>query len=151
MFFFSLRRTFLAVARVLGGISRSLRLLLAGNGALRALAGASVGLGALSADRQALAVTAALVGADLDLATDVGLDLATEVTLDLEVGLDLVAELDQLGVPELVDPKVRVDAGGGEELLGAGSADAEDVGEGDLDALVAREVHTNEACHVLVP
>src|SRR6195952_4194390 len=37
-FFFSLRRTFLAAARVLGGISKSLRLLLAGNGALRALA-----------------------------------------------------------------------------------------------------------------
>src|SRR4051795_1564061 len=148
MFFFSLRRTFLAVARVLGGISRSLRLLLAGNGALGALAGASVGLGALTADRQALAVTAALVGADLDLAADVGLDLATEVTLDLEVALDLVAELDQLGVAQLVDARVRVDPGRGQHLLGAGSADAEDVGECDLDALVAREVHTNEACHV---
>src|SRR4051794_25062513 len=149
-FFFSLRRTFLA-ARVLGGISRSLRLLLAGNGALGALAGASVGLGALTADRQALAVTAALVGADLDLAADVGLDLATEVTLDLEVALDLVAELDQLGVAQLVDAGVRVDPGRGQHLLGAGSADAEDVGECDLDALVAREVHTNEACHVGLP
>src|SRR3954454_17819295 len=147
MFFFSLRRTFLAVARVLGGISRSLRLLLAGNGALRTLAGASVGLGALTADRQALAVTAALVGADLDLAADVGLDLATEVTLDLEVGFDLVAELDQLRVAQLVDAGVRVDPGRGQHVLGAGSADAEDVGECDLDALVAREVHTNEACH----
>src|SRR4051812_4394566 len=102
MFFFSLRRTFLAVARVLGGISRSLRLLLAGNGALRALAGASVGLGPLPAARQALAVTAPLVAADLDLATNVGLDLAAEVTLDLVLGLDRVAELDQLGVAELV-------------------------------------------------
>src|SRR6478609_5914485 len=102
MFFFSLRRTFLAVARVLGGISRSLRLLLAGNGALRTLAGASVGLGALTADRQ---------------------DLAAEVTLDLVLRLDGVAELDQLGVTELVDPQVRADAGLLEELLGAGSAD----------------------------
>src|SRR3954470_11873570 len=123
MFFFSLRRTFLVVARVLGGISRSLRLLLAGNGALGTLAGTRVGLGALTADRQALAVTTALVGADLDLAADVGLDLATEVTLDLEVGLDLVAELDQLLVAQRVDPGVRVDPGGGQELLGAGTAD----------------------------
>src|SRR3954451_8130506 len=148
MFFFSLRRTFLAVARVFGGISRSLRLLLAGNGALRTLAGASVGLGALTADRQALAVAAALVGADLDLAADVGLDLSTEVALDLEVGFDRVAETDQLGVPQLVDADVRVDPGRREELLGAGTADAVDVGECDLDALVAREIHTNEACHV---
>src|SRR3954464_13216016 len=135
MFFFSLRRTFLAVARVLGGISRSLRLLLAGNGALRTLAGASVGLGALAADRQALAVTAALVGADLDLATDVGLDLSTEVTLDLEVAFDLVAELDQLGVAQLVDARFGIDPGRGENLLGAGTADSEDIGECDLDAL----------------
>src|SRR3954451_18108991 len=133
MFFFSLRRTFLVVARVLGGISRSLRLLLAGNGALGTLAGASVGLGALTADREALAVTATLVAADLDLATDVGLDLTTEVTLDLEVALDLVTELDQLFVTQLVDAQVRVHTGGLQHLLGASTADAVDVGECDLD------------------
>ena len=94
-------------------------------------------------------MAATLVAADLDLATDVGLDLATEVTLDLEVGLDLVAEPDQLLVTELVDAEVRADAGGLQHLLGAGTADAVDVGECDLDALVAREVHTNEACHVV--
>ena len=33
-------------------------------------------------------------------------------------------------------------------VLGAGTADAVDVGECDLDALVAREVDTNEACHL---
>src|SRR5688572_27441459 len=109
MFFFSLRRTFL-VARALGGIRFSLLkagqdrwlrcelaslettegrgllgLLLAGNRALRALAGPGVGLGALPADRKALAVAATLVAADLDLAADVRLDLTAEVTLDLEL------------------------------------------------------------------
>src|SRR4051794_20471738 len=151
MFFFSLRRTFLAVPRVLGGITGSLRLLLAGHGALGTLAGARVGLGALTADRKALAVTAALVAADLDLAADVGLDLAAEVTLDPEVRFDLVAELDQLLIAQLVDAGVGVDPGGGQQLLGARTADAVDVGECDLDALVAREVNTNEACHVAVP
>src|SRR6476661_8847406 len=130
---------------------RSLRLLLAGNGALGTLAGARVGLGALTADRKAHAVAATLVAADLDLAADVRLDLTSEVTLDLEVGFDLVAKLDQLLVTERVDPSVRVDTGGSEQLLGAGTADAVDVGESDLDALVAREVNTNEACHVAVP
>ena len=42
-----------------------------------------------------------------------------------------------------------VDAGEREQLLGAGTADAVDVGECDLDALVAREVDTNKACHVV--
>src|SRR5918993_2371760 len=129
---------------------RSLRLLLAGDGALGALAGARVGLGALAADRKAHAVAATLVAADLDLAADVRLDLTSEVTLDLEVGFDLVAKLDQLLVTERVNPSVRVDSGGLEQLLGAGTADAVDVGECDLDALVAREVDTNEACHVAV-
>ena len=94
-------------------------------------------------------MAATLVAADLDLAADVGLDLATEVTLDLEVGFDRVAELDQLFVTQLVDAEVGADPGGGQELLGAGTADAVDVGECDLDALVAREVDTNEACHVV--
>src|SRR3954453_7035718 len=108
---------------------RSLGLLLAGNRALRALAGTSVGLGALAADREALAVTAPLVAADLDLATDVSLDLATEVTLDLEVGFDRVTELDQLFVSQLAPSQVGADPGGLEQLLGAGTADAVDVGE----------------------
>src|SRR3954465_5674995 len=131
----------------------SLGLLLAGDGALGTLAGTRVGLGALAADREALAVPATLVAADLDLAPDVGLDLAAEVTLDLDlvVALDRVAELHELLVAELVDAEVGADPGHGQELLGAGTADAVDVGECDLDALVAREVDTNEACHVSGP
>ena len=93
-------------------------------------------------------MAATLVAADLDLPADVGLDLATEVTLDLEVGFDLVTELDQLLVAQGVDARVRVDPGRGEQLLGAGTADAVDVGKCDLDALVAREVNNNKACNV---
>src|SRR4051812_39778253 len=130
-----------------GAGSPSLGLLLAGDGPLRALAGTGVRLGALTADGQALAVPAALVAADLDLATDVGLDLTAKVTLDLVVRFDRVAELHELLVAQLVDPHVRVDASRGQKLLGAGTADAVDVGECDLHALVTREVDTNEACH----
>jgi hypothetical protein len=72
-------------------------LLLAGDGALRALAGASVGLGALSVDGQAATVTDALVAADLDLAADVGSDLAAEVTLNLVVALDVSREARSAG------------------------------------------------------
>src|SRR5665811_374989 len=52
-------------------------LLLAGHGALGSLAGARVGLGALTAHRKTATVTDALVAADLNLAADVGCHLTT--------------------------------------------------------------------------
>src|SRR5690606_18578944 len=166
-FFFSLRRTFLAPTRLLGGIcslySRGHRsgraggpargllladLLLAGHGLLLALAGTRVGLRALTVHRKPAAVPDALVAPDLDLAADVGLHLAAQVSLGLVVRLDPVAELDQLFVAELVHPQVAADAGALEGLQRPRPADAEDVGESDLHALVAREVDAEEACHM---
>lgn len=67
----------------------------AGDGATRALAGTRVGAGALTADGQTATVTQTLVGADLDLAADVGLDLATEVTLGLDVVVHELADRDK--------------------------------------------------------
>src|SRR3712207_1893611 len=130
-----------------GRSTTSAGLLLAGHGALRTLAGAGVGLRPLTPHREVHPVAAALVAADLDLATDVGLDLTTEVALDLEVRLDLVAEPHELVVAQLVDSHVGAHTGGLEQLLSTGTADAVDVGECDLDALVARQVDTNKTCH----
>src|SRR5215813_4340040 len=84
-------------------------LLLAGNGLLRALAGARVGLGALPVHRQPAAVPDALVAADLDLAADILGDLAAEVAFDLVVGLDPVAEPRDVVVGHVADPQVRAD------------------------------------------
>jgi len=53
----------------------------------------------------------ALVATDLDLATDVGGDLAAKVTLNLEIGLDVVAELNQLLFREVLRALVQVDTG----------------------------------------
>src|SRR6266487_5847149 len=122
-------------------------LLLAGDGLLRTLAGARVGLGALSVDGQAAAVADALVASDLDLAADVGGDLAAQVALDLEVGVDVLTQLDELVVAEVTGAEVGADAGGVESLLGAGASDAVDVGERDLHALLAREVDAGKTCH----
>src|SRR5579884_703370 len=66
-------------------------LLLAGDGLLRTLAGAGVGLGALAVHRQAAAMPQPLVATDLDLAADVCCDLAAQVTLDAVVRVDVVA------------------------------------------------------------
>ena len=51
-------------------------------------------------------MTTALVGADLDLATDVRGDRAAQVALGLVVGLDVIAEGNELLVGQLVDTDV---------------------------------------------
>src|SRR5438270_1306413 len=125
-------------------------LLLAGDGLARALARARVGAGALAVDRQAPAVAQPLVAADLHLAADVGGHLAAEVTLHPEVLVDVVAQLQQVLVAEVAHPDVRADSGGHEGLLGVRLADAVDVGERDLQPLLAGQVDAGQSCHVQV-
>ena len=90
----------------------------------------------------------ALVAPDLHLATDVGGDLAAEVTLDPVVRLDVVAELDQLVVAQVAHARVTGDPGRGEGLERTGATHAEDVRQGDLEALLARKVDSHQTCHV---
>src|SRR5450830_710335 len=123
-------------------------LLLAGDGALRTLAGTRVGLGALSVHGKATAVPQALVATDLDLAADVRSDLTAEVTLELVVALEVVAQDDERRVVEVLDADVRADAGRGQRLVRAGTTDAVDVGERDLEPLLAGEVDADKTCHV---
>src|SRR5690606_12516366 len=122
-------------------------LLLAGHGALRALASACVGLGALTAHGQAAAVAEALVRADLDLAADVGLHLAAQVALDLVVAFDVVAEGDELLVAQILHAGVTVDLGVLEGRERTGASHAVDVRQGDFHALLARDVDAGDTCH----
>src|SRR5664280_2344278 len=115
-------------------------LLLSGDRLLRSLAGAGVGVGALTVDGQALAVPDALVAADLHLALDVLGNVAAEVALHLQVGVDVVPEAGHLFVGEVPYPGVGAGLGGGADLLRGGPADAEDVGERDLQPLLAGDV-----------
>jgi hypothetical protein len=112
-------------------------LLLAGDRALGTLAGTRIGTGALTAHRQAAAVPDALVATDLHLAPDVGGNLAAKVTFDLVVGLDEVAQLHDLVVGQVLGSLVGADAGRGERRLRAGAAHPEDIGERDLQPLLA--------------
>ena len=125
----------------LGGLGHLLaNLLLSGDRLLRSLAGACVGMGALAVDRQALAVPDALVAPDLHLALDVLGHVSAQVPLHLEVGVDVVAEPGHLFVGQITDPGVGAGPGHRADLLGRGPADAEDVGEGDLQPLLAGDV-----------
>src|SRR3954451_6591294 len=124
-------------------------LLLVGNGALRALAGACVGVGALATDRQPLAVPNALQAPDLDLALDVGLHVAAQVALDREVLVDVVTDLVDLVLGQLRDLGLAVEPEIGRDLLDRGLADAIDIGERDLQPLLAGDVDAGDTCHVL--
>ena len=82
----------------------------------------------------------AAVAADVHEALDVQLDLAAEVALDLEAAVDDLADLGDVGLGEVLDADVGVDAGLGEDLLGAREPHPVDVRERVLDALLTREV-----------
>src|SRR4051812_43860114 len=129
-----------------------LHFLLAGNlHALRALARARVRLGALAVHGEPAAVAEAAVAADLHEALHVLRALAAEVTLDGQVLVDEVAELADLVLGEVADVGVRAHAGGEEGALGLRIADAVDVGQADLDALVQGNVDACDAGHSLTP
>src|SRR3954462_8946024 len=126
-------------------------LLLPGHGLLRALARARVGARALTVDGEAAAMPEALVAADLDLALDVGGDLAAEVTLDLQVVVDVGAQLRNLFLREIAHARVARDAHAVADLLGARAADSEDVGERDLQPLLAGDVDARDSSQLSSP
>ncbi len=91
-----------------------------------------------------------LVGANLDFATDIRGDLTAEVTFHLDVGLEPVTQRDEVCVGEVLDPGVRADPGRHEGLARGSATHSEDVGQADLHALVTREIHADETCHLVL-
>ena len=82
----------------------------------------------------------AAIAADLDQPLDVHRDLLAEIALDAALLLEHARDLADIVLGEILDPHVGVDPGGGENHVRAMPADAEDVGEPDLDALGARQI-----------
>src|SRR4051794_6652798 len=116
---------------------------------LRSAPLASVRLGPLPADGQVAAVPRAAGRADLDEPFDVQRDLAPEVALDLVAAIDELAESVDLLFGQVADPRVGVDVGLGQDLLARRQTEAEDIGEGDLDPLLPRNVDAGDPCHRL--
>src|SRR5881275_1752826 len=79
-------------------------LLLAGDRPSLALAGAGVGVGALTADRQALAVPEAPIAGQIHQPLDVHRRFAAEVALHLMLGVDRLAQVENLLIGEVLDP-----------------------------------------------
>jgi hypothetical protein len=76
-------------------------------------------------------------------------NLAAQVTLDLVAPVDELAQPVDLLFGQVAHPRVRVDVRLGQDLLAGRQADPVDVGEGDLHALLARNVDTGNSGHRL--
>ena len=74
-------------------------------------------------------------------------DFTTQVTLDLVVGFEVVTQRNQLLVGEILDADVRANTGRGKRFLGTSATHTENVGEGDLDALLIGDVDSGKTCH----
>src|SRR5215475_3952571 len=123
---------------------RSGHLLLAGDRLRRSLAGARIGVGALSADRQVAAMPQPAIAAEILQPLDVELDLAPQIALDDVVAVDHLADLQHFLVGELRHPPLRRDVHLVHDLLGLLAPDAMDVLQRDHHALVGRNVDTSD-------
>ena len=100
-------------------------------------------MGALAADREALAVTKAAVAADVHKALDVLVALTAEVALNHDLVLiDIIADGVNLILGEVLNARIHVNVALDANLRRSGAADAVNVGQTDLNALLTREVDT---------
>src|SRR5436190_10430480 len=114
-------------------------------------AGAGVRLGALSADGQAAQMANAAITLDALQALEVHTDLAAEIAFDdILAVLDGVDDLGELLLGQIFGADARVNVGFGQDDLRVAGADAVDVTEGDIDALIRRDFYSDDAGHVLV-
>src|SRR5690348_4026076 len=110
-----------------------------------ALAGARVGVRALAADREALAVPQPAVAGEVHQPLDVHRRVAPKVALDAVIAVDRLADVQDFLVGQVLDSLFRRNAELLRDLLGRRSADSVDVGERDLDALVCRDINPSNS------
>src|SRR5882724_1504044 len=122
-------------------------LLLAGDRLGRPLARPRIGVGALTAHRQAAAMTQAPIAAEIHQPLDVDAGLAAKIALDDIVAVDHFADLQNFLVAQLIDPAILGDLDLFDDLGRALLADAMDVLKRDQDALVGGDVHAGNTGH----
>src|SRR5215218_6461995 len=116
---------------------------------LRSLALAGVRLGPLPAHGKAPAVPYAPVGPYVYKPPDVLLRLPPQVALDLDVLVDVGPDLADLTLGQVTHLRVRIDLCLAADLARRRTADAVDVGQPYLDALLTRKVYSYYPRHVI--
>src|SRR6266851_8546322 len=114
----------------------------------RTLASASVGMGALTANRQVAAMAESAVRTDLDESLDVHRNVFTQIAFDAAFSLDHLADAIYFILAEILDLFHGVHFRRIQNACSARVADSIDVRERDIGALVARKVDACNTCHV---
>ena len=109
-----------------------------------------LGVAALTANRQAAAMAQAAVASNLNQTLDIQADLTAQVTLDVVVALDDFTQLSSLFFGQVLNAGIRIDTGLSKDLVGRFAANAENVGQADLHALLAGKVNTGNTCHTII-
>src|SRR3989338_5523005 len=107
-------------------------LLFTGDRSPRTFLGPCVGMGALTAYRQTLAMTPAAVGPDVHEPLDVHGDLGPQRTFDFDFPLDNLAESRDFGIGQIPHPGVGTDRSLVQNPLRSRQTDAKNVRERDL-------------------
>ena len=76
-------------------------------------------------------------------------NLAMQVAFDSQVLLNVVAQLGEVFFGKIVAADVRINTSLRKDLLRCGQTNAVNVGQADLDALVARKIDTEQTCHMV--
>src|SRR5215218_3129514 len=122
-------------------------LLLTGDRAARTLLRARVRVRALAANRQPATMANATVGADVHQSLDVHRHLGAQRAFHLVITLDHAADLVHIGISEIANAKIGIDASLLHDLLRRMTANAVDVRQSDLDLFVAREIDASNTSH----
>ena len=138
---------FLAVA-----IAQSPLLLLSADLTLRALAGTSVGVSALTAHGEALAMTKATIAANLHQASNVLPTLTPEVALDeIAIVINAITKTGYFVLSKIANAGVRIDTSLFTNFAGAGATNAVNVGKTNLNALLTRKVYAVDTGQLIAP
>ena len=92
-------------------------------------------------------MTQAAIAADLHQALDVHGNFAAQVALYLDVVVNVVAQLADIILGQILDAGIRVHARRLDDIVRDVTANAVDVGQRDLDALLPGKVDTRNSCH----
>ena len=89
----------------------------------------------------------AAVAADLHQTLDIGGTLTAQVAFDLDVRVDVRAEAGDFLIGQVADLLMRLDTELLADRLRGAAADAVDVRQPDLDALLPRDIDSGDTCH----
>ena len=118
------------------------------DGLARALAGAGVGLGSLTADGQSTKVADAAIALDALEPFEIHADFAAQIAFDdILAVLDRVNDLGELRLSQVLGANAGINFRFGEDFDGVCRANAVDVTQRNVDALIGRNFNADDTSH----